>query len=131
MRRLLPALLGTCLLGQLVAASAWAAGPGPFKGVWTSTDTDGSTQLLIVSSGSTPSVTFEDFYASACDRFGGPSTHWVSAGEGSVDGDALLVSFHKSGCGSFSIGAYDGWWLYDAGSDTLIDSDDIVWSRFR
>ena len=131
MRRVLSILVGTLLLGQLMITTASAAGPGPFKGVWTSTDTDGSTQLLIVSSGATPSVTFEDFYASACDRFGGPSTHWVSNGEGSVDGDLLIVSFHKSGCGSFTIGAYDGFWSYQAGSDTLIDPDDIVWTRLR
>lgn len=129
MRRVVPILLGALLLGQLVAASTSAAGPSPFKGLWTSIDTDGSSQLLIVSGGSTPSVTFEDFYASACDRFGGPSTHWVSAGRGSVDGDALFVSFHRSGCGTFSIGAYDDVWAYDAGSDTLIDSADIVWTR--
>jgi hypothetical protein len=131
MRRALSILFGTLLLGQLVVGSASAADPSPFKGVWTSTDTDGSTQLLIVSSGATPSVTFEDFFASACERFGGPATHWVSAGEASIDGDALLVSFHKSGCGSFSIGAYEGAWLYQAGSDTLIDSDDIIWTRIR
>jgi hypothetical protein len=131
MRRSLSILFGTLLLGQLVVASASAAGPGPFRGLWTSTDTDGSTQLLIVSNGATPSVTFEDFYASACDRAGWPATHWVSNGQGSVDGDLLLVEFHKSGCGLFSIGAYEGFWLYRADSDTLIDPDDIVWTRLR
>lgn len=131
MRRLLRPLLGAVLVTQLLTVTASAADPGSFKGVWTSTDTDGSFQMLIVSGGATPSVTFEDFYASACVRFGGPATHWVSAGEGTVDGDVLFVAFHKSGCGSFSIGAYEGAWLYQAGSDTLIDSDDIVWTRLR
>jgi hypothetical protein len=131
MRRALSILLGTFLFGQVLVGAASAAGPGPFRGTWTSIDSDGSTQLLIVSSGATPAVTFQDFYASACDRFGGPSTHWVSNGQGTVDGDLLIVAFHKSGCGSFSIGAYEGFWLYQAGTDTLIDPDDIVWTRLR
>jgi hypothetical protein len=129
MRRLFGSIIAVGLVGQLLAATALAAGPGPFKGLWTSTDTDGSTQMLSVSGGATPSVVFQDFYASVCDRFGGPSTHWVSAGTGEVDGDDLVVGFHKSGCGSFSIGAYVDLWTYQPGSDTLIDTAGIVWSR--
>ena len=129
MHRLIRPFVLATLVTQLLATVVSAAQPSPFKGLWTSTDTDGSTQLLIVSDGSHPSVTFQDFYASACDRFGGPATHWVSAGRGSVDGTWLLVSFHKSGCGSFSIGAYDDVWMYEPGTDTLLDPAGITWSR--
>lgn len=131
MRRFIGPVLGAVVIGHLLTATVAGGGASPFKGVWTSTDRDGSAQLLIVSSGATPAVTFEDFYASACARFGGPSTHWVSAGQGSVDGDLLIVAFHRSGCGSFGIGAYEGYWTYQPAFDTLIDTDGIEWSRMK
>lgn len=128
MRKALGAVVGILLVGQILVATALAAG-SPFKGVWTSTDDDGSSQLLTISAGLTPAVVYQDFYASGCDRFGGPAVHWVAAGAGEVDGDTMLVSFHKSGCGTFHMGGYDDVWTYDAGSDTLEDSFGIVWSR--
>ncbi len=128
MRKVLGAAFGMLLIAQILVATTVAAG-SPFKGVWTSIDTDGSSQLLTISAGATPSVVYQDFYASSCDRFGGPAVHWVAAGSGEVDGSTLYVSFHKSGCGAFSIGEYDDFWTYDAGSDTLQDSFGIVWSR--
>lgn len=128
MRKALGAVAGILLVGQILVATTLAAG-SPFKGGWTSTDHDGSSQLLTISAGSTPAVVYQDFYASACDRFGGPAVHWVAAGSGYVDGSTLVVSFHKSGCGTFLMGGYDDFWTYDAGSDTLEDSFGIVWSR--
>ena len=116
---------------QLVVApvSASSAAGSPFSGRWQSTDFDGSSQLLIVSGGSSPSVVYQDFYASGCDRFGGPATHWVASGKGSVDGDLLEIWFHKSGCGTFLMGGYGDAYEYDAGTDTLIDTVGIVWYR--
>ena len=129
MRRVISGLVGAVLVGQLVAATALGAASA-FKGQWTSTDTDGSFQLLLVSSGSSPSVVYQDFSASTCARFG-PSTHWVASGSGSVEGNDLFVHFHHSGCGTFTIGEYDDFWTYAPGSDTLIDSFGIVWTRLR
>jgi hypothetical protein len=115
---------------QLAVAPVSASPAGnAFAGTWQSIDTDGSSQLLIVSAGSKPSVVYQDFYASGCDRFGGPATHWVGAGTGSIDGDLLEVWFHKSGCGAFLMGGYGDAYLYDAGADTLTDTFGIVWSR--
>jgi hypothetical protein len=123
------AIAAAMLLAVIVSSAATAA-TSPFSGRWTSTDPgDGSFQVLLISAGSAPSVTFEDYYASSCANHGSPATHWVSAGGGEVDGDTLYVSFHKSGCGSFSIGAYEDWYTYDAGTDTLTDSFGIVWER--
>jgi hypothetical protein len=123
------AIAGAMLLAVIFSSAATAA-TSPFAGRWTSTDPDdGSFQTLLVSGGSAPSVTFEDFFASSCDNHGSPATHWVGAGQGEVDGETMYVGFHKSGCGSFSIGAYDDWYAYDAGSDTLTDSFGIVWER--
>jgi hypothetical protein len=100
-----------------------------FTGTWVSTDYDGSTQLLIVSGGSRPSVVYQDFYASGCDTFAGPATHWVAAGTGSVEDDFLFIEYHKSGCGTFLQGGYGDFYVYDSGSDTLEDSVGIIWTR--
>ncbi len=127
-------ILGIAVLSLALAlpAGAFAAAPtSPFTGSWTSTDGDGSHQTLVVSTGKRPSVIYQDFYASGCDTFGGPATHWVGAGTGSVQGDVLWVSFHKSGCGAFLQGGYEDFYTYDAGTDTLTDQFLIVWTRSR
>ena len=118
------------VLGLAIAAAPASAASGtPFAGIWTSTDTDGSSQTLSVSGGSNPSVVYQDFYASGCDTFGGPATHWTAAGKGSTDGDTLWVGFHKSGCGTFGMGGYGDFYVYDSGSDTLVDQFGITWYR--
>ena len=127
-------LLGLAVTAHLVTAMLLAVAPvaaagSAFAGTWTSIDNDGSFQMLTVSGGNAPSVTYQDFFASSCQRDGSPSTHWVSAGQGTVDGDTLFVDFHKSGCGRLTIGAYADAYTYDAGSDTLTDTFGIVWER--
>ena len=128
-RTMIGALLAAMLLIHGLAASALAVG-SPFKGMWLSTDPlDGSSQMLTVSAGANPSVVYQDFFASSCDDHGVPATHWISAGRGEIDEDFLVGHFHKSGCGRFSIGAYDDFWIYDAATDTLIDSIGVTWER--
>lgn len=118
------------LLLAIGATPVSAASPATsFTGNWTSTDFDGSSQTLTVSGGKVPSVTFQDFYASGCDNDGVPTTHWTASGRGSVDGDTLWITYHKSGCGAFLQGGYEDVYTYDAGSDTLIDSVGIIWYR--
>ena len=128
-RRLIIGIAILSLALALPAASFAAAPTSSFTGTWVSTDGDGSHQTLVVSAGNRPSVVYQDFYASGCDNFGGPATHWVGAGTGSVDGDVLYVSFHKSGCGAFLMGGYEDYFTYDAGTNTLTDSFGIVWTR--
>ena len=126
-RGLVVAMLALAL--QLVAAPVGAANGSQFTGRWVSTDADGSSQTLNVSGGARPSVVYQDFYASGCDTFGGPATHWVAAGKGSVEGDVLEVGFHKSGCGAFGMGGYQDVYFHDAGTDTLTDTFGITWYR--
>ena len=124
--------IGILLVALGLPATAFAAQPAsPFTGSWESVDFDGSHQTLVVSSGATPSVTYQDFFASGCDNAGVPTTHWVAAGKGSVEGDVLGIQYGKSGCGRFLQGGYEDWYLYDADTDTLIDTADIVWTRTR
>jgi hypothetical protein len=125
------AVVSQVAMAFFLAASVASAASSVFAGTWISTDTDGSTQALVVSGGSSPKVTYEDFFASSSANNGSPATHWVSAGTGSIDCDTLWVDFHKSGCGAFSIGAYSDSYTYDSGTDTLTDSFGIVWSRFH
>jgi hypothetical protein len=124
-------ILGIALLIVALGLPAMtlAAQSSPFTGTWTSTDYDGSHQTLVVSAGARPSVVYQDFYANGCDTFGGPATHWVAAGAGTVDAGVLYAAFHKSGCGSFLQGGYEDWFAYEAGDDTLTDSFGIVWTR--
>jgi len=128
-RRFFAIVAALTLAVAIPAAAVAAPAASPFAGTWISTDYDGSSQLLIVSGGARPSVVYQDFYASGCDRFAGPDTHWVAAGPGTIDGDTLFAEFVKSGCGTFLQGGYTDWWVYDAGSDTLTDSAGIEWHR--
>ena len=122
--------IGGAMLLAIIISSVAGAATSPFSGRWASTDpSDGSSQVLLVSAGSAPTVTFQDYFATSCVNHGSPATQWTSAGRGEIDGDTLYVSFHKSGCGSFSIGQYDDFFWYDAGNDTLTNSFGIVWQR--
>lgn len=130
MSRRFLAAVAALILGLAIPAAAIAApASSPFAGTWVSTDTDGSSQLLIVSGGGHPSVVYQDFYASGCDNYAGPDTHWVAAGPGAIEGDTLFADFRKSGCGTFLQGGYSDFWVYDAGADTLTDSFGIEWQR--
>lgn len=121
------------VLSLALAATPVAAAPAvgsSFAGTWVSTDPgDGSTQTLKISAGPRPSVVYQDFYARSCDSNGSPSTHWVSAGQGEVDGDFLAIAYHKSGCGWFTIGGYEDFVVYDPTTDTLSDSEGTPYHR--
>jgi hypothetical protein len=132
-RRTLSGFLVLALLavGQLGFASAVVATSSPFTGVWSSIDAfDGSTQMLTIGSGSTPGVTYQDFYASACASNGGPSTHWVSSGRGTVAGDELAVESFVNGCGSYRWDHTFAIYVYDPGTGTLSDLGGNTWHRF-
>jgi hypothetical protein len=130
-RKLIGLVVAQAALAVLLTAPSVLAASSQFAGTWLSIDTDGSTQTLVVSGGSSPAVTYEDFYASSCANNGSPATHWVSAGSGSVDGNVLSVEFHKSGCGWSSIGGYSATWVYDPATDTLTDDFGNVYYRFH
>jgi hypothetical protein len=128
MQRLV-AVLGAVLLLLAVAGSATAAAKTSFTGLWISTDTDLSTQVLRVGTGTSPSVSYQDFYASVCFNAGSPTTHFNSSGTGTVTGDTLDVHVSMSGCGPYDNGAYDVTYYYDSGTDTLSDDFGITWYR--
>ena len=132
MRRILVGVLALWLVaaGMLALAPAVSAADRGFGGTWTSIDTDGSTQALAIGRGSTPAVTYQDFYASSCANDGAPSTHFVANGRGTIEGSSLWVEFRNGGCGRFKIGPFPLGFSYDGSSDTLIDTFGITWYRF-
>ena len=132
MKRRILIAAGLLVLAMAMPATSLAAAPtSVFTGSWESTDVpDGSHQTLVVSTGARPSVVYQDFYASGCDTFSNlPADHWVAAGKGEAEGDTLWVVFKKSGCGTFLKGGYGDYYTYDSGTDTLVDSYGIIWSR--
>ena len=132
MKRRISIVIAAIALSVAIPAAALAApATSSFTGSWVSTDVpDGSHQTLVVSTGSRPSVVYQDFYASGCDAFSDlPATHWTASGKGSVEDGTLWVEFHKSGCGTFLQGGYGDYYVYDSGTDTLTDSAGIVWTR--
>ena len=131
MHRLRAGVVGLALVALAMTPTTALADDRPFHGRWVSTDTDGSSQVLIVSGGATPSVNYQDDVAHVCAEAGSPNVHWVAAGAGQVEDDVLVVAFHQSGCGSILHGGYVDWWQYDAASDTLGDAYGVTWYRAR
>ena len=132
MRRILTGVLALSLVaaGLLALAPAVSAADPGFAGTWRSIDSDGSTQALAIGRGSTPAVTFQDFYASSCDNTGAPATQFVANGRGSIDGPSMWVEFRNGGCGQAKIGPFELGYSYDSSSDTLTDDFGITWYRF-
>jgi hypothetical protein len=132
MRRILTHALTTWLLITglaLALAPAVSAAESAFAGTWVSIDTDGSTQTLAIGRGSTPAVTYQDFYANSCADDGAPSTHFVATGRGTVSGDWLGVEFRNGRCGRHMIGPFGLGFGYDGSNDTLTDDFGITWYR--
>ena len=131
MRRLLTGALALWLVGAglLAVAPAVSAAGSVFSGTWVSIDTDDSTQMLAIGRGSSPAVTYQDFYASSACA-GVPTAHFVATGRGTIEGDFMWVDFRNGGCGNHKFGPFGMGLSYDAGSDTLTDDFGITWYRF-
>jgi hypothetical protein len=121
------------LLGLLLAAPVANGATSVFTGLWTSTDTDGSTQYLTVSGGgSTVNVSYVDDFGSVCVNNGAMSTVFTGKSTGTVDGNTLEATFTSARCGSTYLDSVVGTtnsWTYDQGTDTLLDNFGITWER--
>jgi len=105
-------------------------GSGPFEGRWRALDPDGSDLTLVVSADKSPDVRFEDNYASGCATRGDPVTHWVSLGQGIVDGNSMSVHYPSGGgCSSWHIDGYFDLFVYDADTKTLTDTAGNLWRQ--
>ena len=105
-------------------------GSAPFDGRWRALDPDGSDLILIVSAEKSPDVRFEDNYASGCASRGDANTHWVSLGNGTVEGNQMSVHYPSGGgCSSWHVEAYFDLFVYDPASKTLTDNSGNLWRR--
>lgn len=114
----------------LGAGGSFRAATTPFEGRWTSTDTDGSRQMLAVAAGLTPIVSYEDLFASGCAANGDRSTHFFAEGRGTVKGTQMTVVFPSGGgCVTWHVEPYERDYTHDAATDRLLDTDGIWWRR--
>jgi hypothetical protein len=125
-------VIALTLLCLLVAAPAVQAAPRtPFVGAWKSIDTDGSTQYLAVSGGTTVHVTWVDLYGSICANNGAPTTVFSGSLRGTVAGDTLTATWTRTRCGPVSFSWLLGTtatWTYDAHDDVIFDGS-VTWTR--
>jgi hypothetical protein len=128
----------TVVVLMIVAAFVSSAGAtsDPFIGNWTSTDTDGSSQILTIGGGSGNSyhVRYYDFGASTCglDPTTGEILYAASAeGSMTLSGNTLsgtLAVYCQTAPPTFH-NDYTFQYTYDPATDRLIDSFGVVWSH--
>jgi len=125
-RILVPLVLGVAFSLSLTQPASGAA--GPLSGTWTSTDNDGSSQVMKISGSGERAyaITLIDFSATLCD--GAPA---LAVGAGSVveDGLSSLVTATCLPGGNVLRFRVPIDFEYDAGADTLTDSFGVVWYR--
>jgi hypothetical protein len=110
-------------------ANAFAAPSDPFKGVWTSTDTDGSHQILSFGgSGDTRAVHYFDAGASVC---GWPAINATATliGQATVSGSSATADLVGQCNGTGQSLASTSTFTYDSGTNTLTDSFGVTWYR--
>jgi hypothetical protein len=124
-----PAFSG--FVGTWVSIDCATSGDG---GVDCETWGDGSAMSMTIGPGETPLVTFQDSFASVCDRNGSPATRFVATGVGTYEDIFLWVDFPRSGCGFVKTGPVTFQLYHDPGSDTLWEDEDgdglgYIWYR--
>ncbi len=122
------------LLMAVVLVTAAAAAPDPFLGTWHSTDTDGSHQTLRIGGGpgSMYRVRYFDDGASVCGwslLTGGPaaSAQGFLTGSGDVLSGEMPVTCLATPHYLFGPAAFA--FTYDPGTNTLLDSHGVTWTR--
>jgi hypothetical protein len=128
--RALRALMAATALTLAVVTNAVTAAPSdPFKGVWTSTDTDGSHQTLSFGgSGDTRAVHYFDAGASVC---GWPAVNATATliGQATVSGSSATADLAGQCNGTGQSLAATSTYTDDSGTNTLTDSFGVTWYR--
>jgi hypothetical protein len=133
--RFLTILVSVILMAAFLAAPAGAA-RDPFRGVWTSTDIDGSSQRLVVAGGRVASYRIFYFDAGATVCGLDPDTGdilYAAVARGSltlsgnaISGDLPVTCLSRP---RNNIGSYSFTYIYDPATHTLTDSIGVIWSR--
>ena len=128
-------LIGAALIVAIIGAALLVGGAPSrrtvFEGTWTSTDPgDGSTQTLVVGAGPSPTVHFEDDFATGVACQDTDVKTFVMDGLGTVVDDRLDVIWPDGGgCGPTTIEIGPGSYRYDPAHDTITDGKDLTWAR--
>jgi len=122
-------LLLVLLAAGLLATGRLGPGGTPFTGRWTSVDTDGSQQVLVVGAGLEPQVTFVDERATVCLDARDSSVRYRGIGGGLVQGDMLSARYPDAGCASYREHNVVVQYVYRSTTDTLVDTFDVPWHR--
>ena len=117
-------------IGLASRPSSPAPAPG-FEGTWFTQDVaDGSRMQLVVQSGKSPAVRFEDFYASSCVNADDVGVYFLSVGQGAVKNKRLTVNYPDGGgCMRYQVEPYEDIFVLDEASDTITDQLGNVWER--
>lgn len=134
MKRSLVLAIAVILISALTVTSVLAA-RDPFIGAWESTDLDGSYQTLTIGGGpdNTYQVRYYDFGASVCgldphtnDLYAASARGLLTGTDGSITGTISVYCMTRPP--TFWGDAYITY-VYDASTDTIIDTGNVVWSR--
>lgn len=132
--RLLILFISMIMIAATFATPA-AAAKDQFKGVWVSTDIDGSSQRLIIASGrpGTNNTYYLDNGATICGLAPDGSFLYAASARGPLSRSGNVLSGNlpvychthpRTFWGNFTFT-----YTYDASSDTLTDSLGVVWYR--
>lgn len=135
MKRSLVLTIAVLLISALTVTSVLAA-RDPLKGAWESTDLDGSYQTLTIGGGpdNTYHVRYYDFGATACGLdpetndflYAASATGFLIGLDGGLSGTIPVYCITHPP--TFLADAYITY-VYDASTDTIMDSGGVVWSR--
>jgi hypothetical protein len=125
----LAAAAAVLVVAAVLIASVGRARPSTsFEGRWEATDDDGSSMVLEVGVGDTPTVLYLDQFASVCERAGDAQTVYTATGKGRIDGNWLTVRFDGGGCDTYQEQPFELLYARDPASDTLNDGS-VTWRR--
>lgn len=124
------AALIIAIVGAALLAGGGFSSRSVFSGTWSSTDpADGSDQTLVIGAGTSPSVHFEDDFATGLACREDAVKVFTADGTGQISDDTLDATFPDGGgCGSTTV-EIALHLVYDRATDSLRDQDGLVWLR--
>jgi len=123
------AILAAIALTFVLVSGTTAKPSDPFKGVWTSIDTDGSNQTI--SFGGSDSLRFVHYFDDGASACGWPEDNVTATlnGVGTVSGDTITTDLDGQCNGTGQDLSSSATYTYHSGNDTLTDNFGVIWNR--